>query len=96
MERECASGQPPVGREIRPVVLSGEEVLEIVVLIEAPGGLAQTCQGNPWHRTTIDVGEPIGERTLVRWARFTRPGATVAGDGDQHGHLWFRGVATSR
>jgi hypothetical protein len=65
MERECASGQPPVGREIRPVVLSGEEVLEIVVLIEAPGGLAQTCQGNPWHRTTIDVGEPIGERTLV-------------------------------
>lgn len=65
MERACASGQPPVGREIRPVVLSGEEVLEIVVLIEAPGGLAQTCQGNPWHATTIDVGEPIGERTLV-------------------------------
>ncbi len=65
MERACASGQPPVGREIRPVVLSGEEVLEIVVLIEAPAGIAQTCQSNPWHPTTIDVGQPIGERTLV-------------------------------
>jgi len=64
MERACAGGQPPIGREIRPVVLSGEDLLEIVVLIEAPQG-AQTCPSNPWHATTIDVGEPIGERTLV-------------------------------
>ncbi|GMQ86269.1 MAG: hypothetical protein BMS9Abin07_1842 [Acidimicrobiia bacterium] len=64
MERACANGEPPVGREIRPVVLPGEETIEIILLIEGVEGGA-TCPGNPWHATTIDIGEPIGERTLV-------------------------------
>lgn len=64
MERSCANGEPPIGREIRPVVLPGEETLEIVVLIEEVKGGAN-CPGNPWHATTIDIGEPLGERTLV-------------------------------
>lgn len=64
MERSCANGEPPIGREIRPVVLSGEDALEIVVLIEEVKGGAN-CPGNPWHATTIELGEPLGERTLV-------------------------------
>jgi hypothetical protein len=64
MERSCANGEPPIGREIRPVVLPGEETVEIVVLIEHVTGMAN-CPGNPWYATTIDIGEPLGERPLV-------------------------------
>lgn len=64
MERECASGNPPVGREIRPVVVTGTDVVEIVVLIEGVSGMAE-CPSNPWHPTTIDLGEALGDRTLV-------------------------------
>lgn len=71
MERACANGEPPVGREIRPVVLPGEETIEIIVLIEAVEGGA-TCPSNPWHATAVDIGEPIGERTL--FDRHVSPG----------------------
>lgn len=64
MERACANGEPPIGREIRPVVLSSEDTIEIVVLIEEVKGGAN-CPGNPWYATTVDIGEPIGDRTLV-------------------------------
>jgi hypothetical protein len=73
MERSCANGEPPVGREIRPVVLSDEDTIEIVVLIEPVKGMAN-CPGNPWYATTIDLGEPLGERTLVD--RHVSPGLT--------------------
>jgi hypothetical protein len=73
MERSCANGEPPIGREIRPVVLLGQDEVEIVVLIEPVKGMAN-CPGNPWYATTIDLGEPLGDRTLVD--RHVSPGLT--------------------
>jgi hypothetical protein len=62
-ERECASGEPPVGREILPVVLEEPDTITITVLVEPVTGGAD-CQSNPWHPITIDLSEPVGDRTL--------------------------------
>lgn len=62
-ERECASGEPPVGREILPVVLEEADSITITVLVEPVSGGAN-CPSNPWHPITIDLSEPVGDRTL--------------------------------
>lgn len=62
-ERACASGEPPVGREIVPVVLEEPDTITITVLVEPISGAAN-CQSNPWHPITIDLSEPVGDRTL--------------------------------
>jgi hypothetical protein len=62
-ERACASGEPPVGREIVPVVLEESGTIVIVVLVEPVSGAAD-CPSNPWHPITIDLSEPVGDRRL--------------------------------
>jgi hypothetical protein len=62
-ERACASGQPPEGREIRPVIDPADDAVTITVLVEPVSGGAD-CPGNPWHPVTVDLGELLGERTL--------------------------------
>ena len=62
-ERECASGEPPVGREILPVVLEEPDSITITVLVEPVSGGAN-CPSNPWHPITIDLSESVGDRTL--------------------------------
>lgn len=62
MERSCANGQPPEGRDIGPVVETDAQT--ITVLVEHVKGSA-TCPGNPWYTTTLDLGEPIGDRVLI-------------------------------
>jgi len=62
-ERACASGEPPVGREIVPVVLEESGTIAIVVLVESVSGAAD-CPSNPWHPITIDLSEPVGDRSL--------------------------------
>ena len=64
MERECAGGEPPVGRDIVPVVFADEGTVRMIVLIEQLEGDA-TCPSNPWYPVELDLGEPIGDRTLV-------------------------------
>lgn len=64
MERECANGQPPEGREVRPYVFPDDDSMLITVLIEHVQGGA-TCPGNPWFATTFDLGEPLGGRALI-------------------------------
>ncbi|KAA3637056.1 MAG: hypothetical protein DWP92_08590 [Armatimonadetes bacterium] len=55
-ERECASGQAPIGREIVPVVVRSADRITITVFVERVQGDA-TCPSNPWHPITIDLDE---------------------------------------
>jgi hypothetical protein len=81
-ERECASGEPPVGREIVPVVLEEADSVTIAVLVERVSGAAE-CPSNPWHPITIELSEPVGDRTLFdasvapQIERFWPPGQDV-------------------
>jgi hypothetical protein len=67
-ERDCASGQPPVGREVLPVVIAGDDRVTITVLVEPVQGGAN-CPSNPWFPLVIDLGEPLGDRTLFDGSR---------------------------
>lgn len=63
VERECANGEPPVGRAILPVVIPDDDRITIVVFVKPIQGDAN-CPGNPWHPLTIDLGEELGDRLL--------------------------------
>jgi hypothetical protein len=63
MERNCANGEPPEGREILPVVQGTADRVTITVLVEPVSGPAN-CPGNPWYPVSVDLGEPLGERPL--------------------------------
>lgn len=63
MERNCASGQAPVDREVLPVVIETDTTIEIVTLVEPVTGGAD-CQGNPWHPITVTLRQPLGDRTI--------------------------------
>jgi hypothetical protein len=63
-ENNCASGQAPQGREVRPVVLDADdEAVWIVVLVEPVRGGA-TCPGNPAFPLEVPVDGPLGDRTV--------------------------------
>lgn len=63
MERNCAGGQAPEGRQIIPVVEADAERVTITILVEpVPGG--SDCPSNPWHPVVVDLGEPLGDRAL--------------------------------
>lgn len=62
-ERNCASGQPPVGRAIVPVITADAERVTITVLVEPVAGGA-ACPTNPWFPYVIDLGEALGDRVL--------------------------------
>ncbi len=63
-ERDCASGQPPIGRGVLPVVVSDENRIVITVLVAPVAGSA-TCPSNPWHPVTIDLDEALGDRQIL-------------------------------
>jgi hypothetical protein len=62
-EKNCASGQAPVHREVVPVVVAEDDRITITVLVEPVQGVA-TCPANPWHQIIVDLGEPLGDRAL--------------------------------
>jgi hypothetical protein len=62
-ERTCASGQPPVGRQVVPVVVAAADRVTITVLVEPVAGGAD-CPTNPWFPVVVDLGEPLGDRPL--------------------------------
>jgi hypothetical protein len=63
-EVECASGQTPEGREVRPVVLSEDgDTVSIVILVEPVTGGAN-CQSNPSFPLEIALDEPLGDRAV--------------------------------
>jgi hypothetical protein len=63
-ERNCASGQAPIDREIVPVVVADVDRVTITVLVEPVSGDAN-CPSNPWHPVTVDLPEPLGNRPLL-------------------------------
>jgi hypothetical protein len=64
-EMACAGGQAPKGRQVRAVVLDEtDEVVSIVILVESPTGY-QTCPGNPSFEFQVDLGSPLGDRTIL-------------------------------
>lgn len=64
-EVACAGGQAPQGRQVRAVVLDEtDEVVSIVILVEPPRGY-QTCPGNPSFEFQVDLGSPLGDRTIL-------------------------------
>ena len=63
MERNCANGEPPEGREIVPVVAMAADRVTITVLVEPVPGFAN-CPGNPWYPVVVALGEPLGDRAL--------------------------------
>jgi len=62
-EGTCASGQPPVDRDIEVFSVPYEDGLALVVIIE-PVASGALCPGNPWYPITVDLGEPLGTRAL--------------------------------
>ena len=63
-ERECASGQAPVDREVVPVVIETEDQVEIITMVEPVSGGAE-CPGNPWFPVIVELDAPLGDRTVV-------------------------------
>jgi hypothetical protein len=64
-EVACAGGQAPQGREVRAVVLDEtEEAVSIVILVEPSTG-GQNCPGNPSFEFQVDLGSPLGDRTIL-------------------------------
>lgn len=65
MERRCASGRSADGRIALDELTLTEDQVRVRVSVRPPPGQAQTCQGNPWTPYTINLGEPLGDRTVV-------------------------------
>ncbi len=63
-ERDCASGQPPEGREVIPVVVTHGSGITITILVEPVRGDA-TCPSNPEFEVVVDLEESIGNRVLL-------------------------------
>lgn len=63
-ERQCASGRDAEGRiDLDELTLTEDEV-RVRVSVRPAGG-DQECPGNPWTPFTLDLGEPLGDRTVV-------------------------------
>lgn len=62
-ERECASGKPPTGRQVVPVVVESETSLDVTILVESPRG-DQSCPSNPAFPFTVELGAPLGDRVI--------------------------------
>lgn len=68
-ELACASGQPPEGRVLPPIVAPSQTAMTIAILVtNRPGG--QDCPGNPDFPLTVDLPEPLGGRPLLDGAVF--------------------------
>lgn len=62
-ERACASGEAPIEREVISIVVETEDYIDITILVEESSG-SQDCPSNPDFPLTIDLDEPIGNRTV--------------------------------
>lgn len=62
-ERNCASGEAPIGRQVLPVVVEEAEQVTITVLVAAFVG-GGDCPSNPWHPMMVELKEALGDRAL--------------------------------
>jgi hypothetical protein len=64
-EMACASGRAPEGRDVQAVILAEtEDTVSVVILVEPADG-DQECPGNPSFQYEVDLGSPLGERTVL-------------------------------
>ncbi len=64
VERACANGKPPTGRVRPPIVAYDEHAVTITVTVsQIPGGA--DCPGNPSVPITIELSQPLGQRTIL-------------------------------
>ncbi|MEU4388622.1 hypothetical protein [Promicromonospora sp. NPDC023805] len=63
-EFACASGELSEGRVTLERLVEHEDRVELVVGVEALPGV-QTCQSHPPTPFTVELDEPLGDRTLV-------------------------------
>ena len=65
MEQGCASGRSADGRvDLDELTLTDDQV-RVRISVRPPPGQSQECPGNPWTPYAIDLGEPLGNRTVV-------------------------------
>lgn len=72
-ERECVSGKAIGDRLLGPEIVMTEETVYIAFAATPPAEPEQTCPGNPEQPVNIDLGEPLGDRTI-------EDGLALAGD----------------
>lgn len=78
-ERACASGQPAEGRvEIVEQTLTDDQLRLVIGVRPRPGG--QDCPGNPPTPVTVELDEPLGDRTVVDATTLPPRPVTVAPD----------------
>ncbi len=63
-ERACASGRPADARIVGPDIVGVNDLVLVTFAVRPLEG-GQNCQGNPASRVTVDLGEPLGGRTLL-------------------------------
>lgn len=64
MERECANGEAPIGRDVLPVITETDTTVEISTLVAPVAGGAD-CPGNPWHPIVATLSAPLGDRQVI-------------------------------
>lgn len=63
-ETECASGRSAEGR-IEVTVEYGHDEVEFDVRVRPRSGADQECPGNPTTPYTVELDEPLGDRSVV-------------------------------
>jgi len=59
----CSGGV--TGRVLQPGVVFGDDSITVTFTVEAAAPGAYTCPGNPAVPLVIDLGQPLGQRSLV-------------------------------
>jgi hypothetical protein len=68
-ETACASGKPPLGRLLQPVVLATDDAVTIAIAVRRLPG-SQDCPANPEVRAVIQLDESLGDRGLFDGSSF--------------------------
>jgi hypothetical protein len=67
-EMSCAGGQSPLGRILGPDVIATADSVIVIFAVRQLGG-AQTCPGIAPTRVAVDLGQALGNRTLLDGGR---------------------------
>jgi len=93
-ERNCASGQPPEGREVVAAVISDDVSVTVTILVEPVQGGAE-CPSNPDFPFTVDLGEPLGDRVLFDGSEVPPVPRSPDGSGVTCGATDWEGITIS-
>jgi hypothetical protein len=69
-EVECHSFEPVLPRLQEPDIEYTDGAVTISIYFTPPPGPGQTCPGTPAEQTSIELGEPLGDRVLLDGGRY--------------------------